>query len=501
MNGAGRYARRHVAVGQRQGAAGVDDVLGAPGLLRVLRRQRPGGERFEPGDVDPRHRPGVGAVQFAGALQQPQIAAGLQQVGAHRDRPDAGLEDVLDVEQARPARVRHRQLAVEFAREDRRDVDRQREQGAARHVELVARQHALGIDRAQRVGQLDAETEPLLPAELEQATQHRLGLCERQVVGEGLLPDRQVAEAAGIEDLAHPVVAQQRGVELDEGVERLLLQHVPADRLDLVRRAAVHGRQRDTARDLRGDAAGQTLQLRLAAPEAQVPDEGVVVDPSLQRADVLREPGMPSRIDHAVDVLLHRRLLDAVEVVAHAHVEAERLGFAVLPRVEDLFQQVQCKPGLQVFIEGLGQRVFGRPLGVVALVLGVDAGLGDLQAVHDLHRLQLDEAATRQPRDDDVLRQLRVRPGGRADRRLAGFAEHLDQAVVGLAIELGLGDVEDRPAGLVLTEDSRQQSFEGDGTHDVAHRDLLVANGAGACRAASSSSADGATRFRRIVLR
>ena len=202
--------------------------------------------------------------------------------------------------------------------------------------------------------------------------------------------------------------------------------------------------------------------------------------------------GCRSRIDHAVDVLLHRRLLDALEVVAHAHVEAERLGFAVLPRVEDLFQQVQRKPGLQVFIEGLGQRVLGRPLGVVALVLGVDAGLGDLQAVHDLHRLQLDEAATRQPRDDDVLRQLRVRPGGRADRRLAGFAEHLDQAVVGLAIELGLGDVEDRPAGLVLAEDSRQQSFEGNGTHDVAHRDLLVANGAGRAAPLRSSSADGA---------
>jgi hypothetical protein len=175
------------------------------------------------------------------------------------------------------------------------------------------------------------------------------------------------------------------------------------------------------------------------------------------------------RVDHAVDVGLHRRLLDAVEVVAHAHVEAERLGLAFGARVEHLFQQVQRKPGFQVFVEGLGQRVLGRPLGVVALVLGIDAGLGDLQTVHDLHRLQLDEAPTGQPRSHDVLRQLRVRPGRRPDRCLAGLAEDLDQAIVGLAIELVSGDFEDRTAGLVFAEDARQQSFERDGTHDVAH--------------------------------
>ena len=308
--------------------------------------------------------------------------------------------------------------------------------------------------------------------------QHGLGLVELQIVGKGLGLDRQVVKAAGVEDLAHPIKTQQRGVELDEGVERLLFQHVAADRFDFVRRATVHGRQRDTARDLRRDARWQALQPRPATFEAEIRDEGFVIHPPLQDAQVLGELRVPSCIDHAVNEGLHRRLLDAVEVVAHAHVEAEGLGLAILARVEHLFQQVQRKPGLQVFVKGLGQRVLGRPFGVVALVFGVDAGLGDLQPVHDLHGLQLDEAPTRQPRHHDVLRQLRVRPGGRADRRFAGFAEDGDQAIIGLAIELALGNLEDRTVGLVFAEDARQQSFERDRTHDVAHGNLLLGRSA-----------------------
>ncbi len=236
----------------------------------------------------------------------------------------------------------------------------------------------------------------------------------------------------------------------------------------------MHGGQRHATHDLRRDAARQALQARAAALQVQVPNEVLVAHPLLQGAQVLCELGMRCRVDHAVDVGLHRRLLDAVQVVAHAHVEAEGVGFAWQTRVEDFLQQVQREPGLQILVEGLGQRVLGRPLGVVALVLGIDAWLGDFQAVHDLHGLQLDEAPPRQPGTHGVLRQLRMRASRRPERRLAGLAEDPDQAVVGLAIELAFSDLEDRTAGLVLTKDARQQSFERDRTHDVAHGALLA---------------------------
>ena len=72
---------------------------------------------------------------------------------------------------------------------------------------------------------------------------------------------------------------------------------------------------------------------------------------------------------------------------------------------------------LHVLLERLLERQLLRPLDVVADRLHVDARPRDRQPVVDLHRLQLDDAAAGEPRQHDVLRELRVRPGGGAERR------------------------------------------------------------------------------------
>ena len=50
-----------------------------------------------------------------------------------------------------------------------------------------------------------------------------------------------IAEAAGVKDLANARIAEQGRVELHKGIEIFLRQHIAADGFDLVRRAAVHG--------------------------------------------------------------------------------------------------------------------------------------------------------------------------------------------------------------------------------------------------------------------
>ena len=210
----------------------------------------------------------------------------------------------------------------------------------------------------QRIGQLDTEAEVLFLAQIQQAAQHRAGLIEFEIMLKRCFLDDQIVETTGVENFAYTIETQQCWIEFDEGVDRLDFEHVAADRFDLLGWAAVHGRQRDPLDQARGDASGQALQLRPATLQAQTFNETVIGDPFFKNALVFHKLRMRGRIDAVVNEGLHRRLLDAVEVVAHAHIETERLGFAFSARVKHRLQQMQCKPGFQVFVKGFRQGVF-----------------------------------------------------------------------------------------------------------------------------------------------
>jgi len=81
----------------------------------------------------------------------------------------------------------------------------------------------------------------------------------------------------------------------------------------------------------------------------------------------------------------HARVLDAFQVVAHAHVKDRAQG-GVFP-AEQTPQDVDQRPGGHVLTGRLLQLEFLRPLDVVAFVGQVNAGPGDLQLVHDLDGL------------------------------------------------------------------------------------------------------------------
>jgi hypothetical protein len=138
-------------------------------------------------------------------------------------------------------------------------------------------------------------------AQIQQAAQHRAGLIEFEIMFKRGFLDDQVVKATGVENFAYPLETQQRGVELDEGVDRLFFQHVAADRFDLVGRAAVHGRQRDTLDQPREMRAGRlcSCALRLCRPRSAM--KAVIVDPFFKNALVLGELRMRCCIDHAVD--------------------------------------------------------------------------------------------------------------------------------------------------------------------------------------------------------
>ena len=181
--------------------------------------------------------------------------------------------------------------------------------------------------------------------------------------------------------------------------------------------------------------------------------------------DVL--PQILRRVIHDVEVPLHVRLEDPLEVVADAHVEDHSRG--ITRESELLVECVDQHPRAQVFVERLVDLELLRPLDVVALVLEVDTRLVDVEFVECLDRLQLDEAGTDEPRDDDVLRHLRVGPGCHSERCIQGLS------VVRLAESVGLRrreegsawDTEDRVVLIEFGEDPIRELFHRDGLEAV----------------------------------
>ena len=196
-----------------------------------------------------------------------------------------------------------------------------------------------------------------------------------------------------IENAAQAVGAQQRGVALDERVQPALLHEVGRNALDLLRRAAMHRRKGDV--------------VRQAARDFEPMGIGVVAFKAFEQAFHVR-----AGVLGPVEKPLHVRLANAFEVIADAQVEHD-IG-RLTGETEFSMQRVNKHPGARVLLQRLVNLELLGPFDVVAFVLHIDAGLRDVEFVQGLHGLELDITSAAQPGCDDVLRHLRVRPGGRA---------------------------------------------------------------------------------------
>ena len=386
-------------------------------------------------------------------LVQTVVAAGLEDGGGHGDGPDARCKQLVAVEILRAAGEGDPHLALELAGNAVAHLDGQGEQAAAGHIHLVVGQLAPGGVHGEGVGELQAELQPLAVRQRLQPLEHRHGVDPLEILIEVVLIEDDVVIAHGVEGAAGGLVPQNGGVALDEGVQVLLGDEVGGDALDLIRGTAVEGGDGDAA----ADAGGDTVDIAALRGEQL-----------LQNRLALAEDGGLVGVHHAVDIGVDLLALDALQIIAHGHIEHEAVGIA---EAVDLAQHLQGAPRLDVLVHGLGHGQLGGPLLVIALVVGEDTGAGDaggqISAVHLLDGLDLEEPGASHIGGDDVLRQLAVGAGGGAEGRLDALAEDgqaLSRGVVCLA------HAEDLAGRGVFLYHPVHQRLERDGIHFLRHR-------------------------------
>ena len=302
-----------------------------------------------------------------------RIAAGLQQRGSQRDRPYPGKIQELDVILRYAAGEADAQLAVESLGEAPRHLERQVEQRSAAHVHLLGGQLAVLHLHGEGVGELDAEFEALALGKSLKPAEHLDSVAPLQILLEVMIVERDIIEASLVEYPSRVFIAEDGGVALDEGVQTLLGYQIGGYALDLVGRTAVEGRERYAAADARRDVVDQLAVL------------GMVL---LQHFLALGKDRSVGGVLQALDEVVYLSGLDALEVVADAHVEHEAVGISQPGCKRDDLDNAPC---LDILFIRLLYGELGRPLAVVALVVRLDARTGDalceLLAVHDLHGL------------------------------------------------------------------------------------------------------------------
>ena len=461
LDGAARTARCGKAVGKRALAGDLAVGQRAQRLLVERIGERVGLDRSHGLERDARERLAIQVGELAGHLAKALVATGLEHIGRQSNGPNAGIVQGADVVDRGTARVADAQLAIELLGNATGGLDGQREQRTTRHVHLGGGQLVPRHVDGERVGQLDAKLQAALGAQGNQALEHRHGIGPLQVLAEVRIVEDDVVKAQLVEALTCKLIAQQRGVALDVGVEALLGDQIGRDALDLGGRAAVQGGLGDGV----GDACRDGLDKRSVdmLKLVQVGERpGTALVPDVRAAGVL----------HALDVGVDLGALDALQVITHGHVEDKAVRAAQAVLASD---QVAGEPCLHILGKGLRNLELGRPLAVVALVLRHDAGfvhtLGELLAVHNLDGLELKEAGTGHIRGHDVLGQLRVGAGGRAKRSLDALVKNGERAL--LVGRDHLTHAKDGVLGLVLLDDPVHQLRKRDRPHDVAHNELL----------------------------
>ena len=243
----------------------------------------------------------------------------------------------------------------------------------------------------------------------------------------------------------------------------LLLQEIGGDRFNLLRRTSVQGGFRDGVGDLRRNL--QDIFLR-----------DLLQDSLLHRLqgsfDAVFEDRIILCLNHIIEELLDLRRLDSIEVIPDRHVEDNRVRTSQL---QFLRQNVDQDPCLHIFFVGLPDFQLCRPLAVVAFVRRDDTGLrhtgGQLSAVHLLDGLELEPGRACQIGGNQVLCQLRVRTGGRAEY---GFDLSVKNRIMLLASLQDLRNAEDAPAFLIFLHRPVKQLSVGNQSHQVTHVSILL---------------------------
>ena len=235
---------------------GVATQVGAPGLRQGVAGRALGLRRPEDEVVDVASAHGAeGRLHALGVLQQAQVAARLEQVGADRHRAQPAGQEVGHVEGVGTAGEGEGQLAGELVGQGGGQVDGHGVQGATGHVHRrVALEDAAPVAHLQGVGELQAEDEVALPGGRPQSPEHGHRVRVAKVMPEGFVRDGHVRPAqVPVDDAAHALRAEQGGVALHRRVQAPLVDEVARDALDLVRRAAVHRGEGHRVRDARRD--------------------------------------------------------------------------------------------------------------------------------------------------------------------------------------------------------------------------------------------------------
>ena len=416
--------------------------------------------------------------------RQPAVAPLAQEIGAHRDGRQTQGGGVGVVEAVDPGGEGDRETIAELAAEASHQVHGQNVERLTGEIDLLlgGGQEAARVLDDQRVGELHPEGEPQLPRGVPQPADDLHRLAPGRVALEGALRHREVVVAQlVVEQLPGDLGPQQHRVELDDAVEPVLAHEEVDDALDLVRRAAVEGGQRQGVGEPVGVVEIAQRPALFGDLPAQALDDGAAVE-------------------HALDERLHARRADAGEVVSHAHVPGQRLEPGRHLHRSALAQDLDEHRPLDVLLERLLQLELLGPLGVQPHRVDVDAGPRDLQLVVDLDGLELLDAAAPQPGEDDVLRHLGLRPGrGAQGARGAPAVEVHGEIEVRVARhEATDRQVEDRLLGVELDEHSAHQGAERVRPQGGHPESLAFGRYSPVCRRASStrsSSSGGRTFF------
>ena len=390
----------------------------------------------------------VQLVQNFADLGEALVAAGLQLRGGHGDGPDAAGEQLVDVEGVGAAGVGQPQLAVKFPAQPRGHGSGQREQAFASHVHFLAGQLSGLYVHGEGVAQLETKFQTPVRGPFFQTVEHGDGVLVLQIFLEVVVIKGDIVIAHFIQNGAGGLIAQQSGVALDEGVQPLFLDEIGGDALDLLRRAAVEGGEGDGAGNPGGDGVDGVLLRR---------------EQLMENGDALLEDRCFGGVHHAVQEGVHLLTLNALQIVAHGHIEHKAVGIA---QTVQLGHDLAGAPRLHVFLKGLRDGQLRGPLAVVALVLcqnagAVDAG-GQLGAVHLLNGFQFKEPGAAEVACHDVLGQLGVWASGGAEGRFDGLSENGQGLAAGTE---GAMDAEHGTLPVMFCDDPGHQLPEGDGGH------------------------------------
>ncbi len=395
-----------------------------------------------------------------GQLVQTGITAGFEQVGGHGDRADTSLENLDDVEIVGATGVRNRQLAIELIGQFLGQVDRQGVQSPPAHIHLIGGQAAFVVDNRQGIRQLDPKCDVVLVGKINQFMEHLDGIAIVHIMEEFFLFEGDMVVTKPIEDIGDILVTMQGRIQFDEGVHPLFGDQILANRFLVFGGTSVHRRE--------GDRVGDVRRNPIDKPGVGDARDAPLVDCRFEtlsaRLENLRLGGVLEPLDESIDL----GGFDPLQVIAHAHIE-DKSAFFGLGQPKHFVGQMNQEPAFDIFGEGLFDLELGGPFRVVAFIGHIDAGLLDVEFIHDLDGLQLEETPPGEISGDEILGHLGVGPGRGPDGGLTFLAKNLERGILLFMKEFLLRNIEDPAVAPVFFQHPGEQGIKFDWVHYIAH--------------------------------